>query len=102
MNKLILVIIFGIITVIGAVWVAVSVQNVFIANEEVQQANRDVEQSQAELDQAVKETIPVLKECINANGYDVCKNAAIDYCVSQGERSLDECTELFELVEKEL
>lgn len=55
-----------------------------------------------ELDQAVKDYVPILKECINANGYDVCRNAMIDRCVSQGEASLNECTELFELVEKEL
>ena len=86
-----------------------SLNDVFVAQREadeahtdVEQAQREVDQAQAELDQAVNEEVPKLRECINASGYDACRNATIDRCVSQGEYSLNECTEAFELIEKEL
>ena len=87
----------------------VAQRNIDEAQREVDQAQLDferaqleVDQAQLELDQEVNASAKILKECISANGYDACRNATIDRCVSQGEYSLNECKEAFELIEKEL
>jgi predicted Holliday junction resolvase-like endonuclease len=109
MSKIIIVVIFGIILIVSVVWVGTSMNDVFVAQREadeahkdVEQAQREVDQAQLELDQALNEEVSKLRGCINVSGYDACRNASIDRCVSQGELSLNKCTEGFELIAKEL
>ena len=59
------------------VWIATSLNDVFVAQREVDEAHKDVEQAQREVDQAqlaldqeVNASAKILKECINANGYE--------------------------------
>ncbi|HET6640068.1 MAG TPA: hypothetical protein VFG77_00505 [Nitrososphaeraceae archaeon] len=86
MNKGIKLIILSVILIVAIVWIVISVQNVFKAQQEVEIAERELAESLQAMDVA-------LEDCLSAYTYDECKQASIDGCIDVATR--DQCEENF-------